>query len=239
MTGASGVKRLAICTPVYDGRAHASFFRGLMSIKAAAAREGVETAFMDAGHSANLPRLRNGLAAAALDWGADAILWMDSDIAGNGEDVFRLVRAEKPIVGAAPQRRPLEMGEPARVAFKPLPGGVVKVRGALAEVGGVATAFCLTRREVYEALRGSGVAKPLANRDCPRSDWLCNFFWYELEETPEGWVDDGEDYYFCRKARDAGFGCFIHTEVRPLHHEGRMRLAANFMDVHGSALQCQ
>lgn len=225
--------RLAICTPAYDGRAHVAYFRGIIDIRQAFAREGIETVWIECGHSANLPRLRNMLVAQAFENGADAILWIDSDIAASGADALKLWQSGKDIIGAAPQRRPLELNEPADVAFRPLPDGAMRFDGQYVEVGGVATAFCLMRKHVFETLKREGVAKPLANREGAALEWFCNFFWYELEETESGLLDDGEDLYFCRKARDLGFQCFIEPSVRPIHHEGRTRLRANFWDVHG------
>lgn len=225
--------KLAICTPVYDGRAHAAHYRGVSDIRAMFARKGVDTAHMDAGHSANLPRLRNALVATALDWGADAILWIDSDIAAGADDAWTLWESGADIIGAAPQKRPQQFGEPGQVAFKPLPGGVVEFDGTVSRVGAVPTAFCLHRRAVYAALREADIAKQLMNADGPKSPWFRNFFWYELEPTEGGYTDDGEDYYFCRKAREVGFDSYVHAWIRPIHHEGRMRLPVNFGDVYG------
>lgn len=225
--------RLAICTPAYDGRAHLSFYLGVNDIRRSFEVIGVETAFMHTGSSANLPRLRNSLAALALQWGADAILWVDSDIAGTGEDAVRLWNSGKDIIAAAPQRRPATLTDTPTVAFKPMEGGNVALDGGFIEVGAVATAFCMTRRAVYEELRNSNVAKRLVNPDCPDTDWFRNYFWYELVPHGEGYLDEGEDYYFCRKAVEAGFRCFIEPNVRPTHHEGNLKLTANFMDIHG------
>lgn len=226
--------KLAVGTPVYDGRAHVSFFRAFENIVSVMAREGIEVQHFTAGQSANLPRLRNSIAARALDWGADAILWVDSDIAGSGADALRLWQSGKEIIGAAPQRRPLMYGQQPDVAFKPLENGKVRYDGRFVEVGAVPTAFCLHRRSVYEKLKEHSVR--LVNRDGPQSEWFRNFFWYELEETPDGFVDDGEDYYLCRKARAAGVSCFIHPEIRPIHHEGSTRLPVNFADLYGQLL---
>lgn len=228
-----GAAKLAICTPAYDGRAHVSFFRGIVDIRRSFEREGIETLQIDVGSSANLPRLRNSLAAIALDWGADAILWIDSDIAGNGADALRLWHSGKDIIGAAPQRRPAVYNDPPSVAFKPMDDGNIVLDNGLIEVGLVATAFCLTRRAVFEKLKSEGVAKRLVNTDGPKTEWFRNYFWYELVEAEGGYLDDGEDYYFCRKARALGFQCFIEPNIRPIHHEGSMRLPANFMDIHG------
>lgn len=229
------VPKLAICSPAYDGRALNSYWRGIRDIERTLSQNGIDVAHFECGHSANLPRLRNTLAALALDWGADAILWVDTDIKATGADALRLWNSGKEIIGAAPQKRPHTLTEPVAVAFKPLPDGRVRVEGGLVEVGCVATAFCLTRREVFEAMKDNP-AKRLCNREGVDSDWYRNWFWYELLETPEGYLDDGEDYYFCRKARERGFQCFIEPNVRPIHHGNNVQLPMNFWDVYGERL---
>lgn len=112
-------------------------------------------------------------------------------------------------------------------------GGRIELKNGLIEVGAVATAFCLTRREVFQRLKDTDAAKLLKNPDCPQSEWFRNFFWYELVPFEDGYLDDGEDYYFCRKAREVGFSCFIEPNVRPVHFEGRLRLDTNFWDLYG------
>lgn len=239
--------RIAICTPCYDGRAHAPFFLGLSEIQRSLTASGIEHVFIDAGRCANLPRLRNMLAAQALAWGADAILWIDSDVRANAKDVAALCRSNKDIIGAAIQKRVLSLDTPHSVAFKPLPGGQLHYDGEFVEVGGVATAFMLVRRRVYEKLRENGTAKRLYYPEMPEAQnnpWFRNYYWYELNQAPgqsedgEDWfVDQGEDLYFCDKAREAGFQCFIEPNVRPIHHEGGLQLNKNFMDLYGDQLR--
>lgn len=225
-----------MCSPLYDGRAHASYFRGIQSIERAFKKRGIETAFMEANNAANLPRLRNSLAAAALDWGATAILWIDGDVAGNGEDALKLWDSGKDIIGAAPQKRPLSQHEAPVVAFRPFRDGSVRFDGGLVEVAGVATAFCLTRRSVYEKMRETDVAKRLVTEGA-KSPWFRNYFWYALIEGEGGYHDEAEDYYFCRQATELGFKCFIEPSIRPIHHEGKMQLPVNFWDIYGNQVR--
>lgn len=230
------VPRLAICSPAYDGRAHNVYWRGISQIQRAFSEQGVETAHFETGHSANLPRLRNKLVALSMDWGADAILWVDTDIAASPRDALALWHSGKDIIGAAPQKRPQTLNEAPQVAFKALPDETVRLDHGVVEVGGVATAFCLTGAKVFEKMRETDTAKKLVNRDGDDSDWFRNFFWYELVETPEGYLDDGEDYYFCRKARELGFQCYIEPSVRPIHHGNNVQLPVSFWDVYGPQL---
>lgn len=239
--------KIAICTPCYDGRAHAPFFRGVAEIQRSLHASNIESAFIDAGRCANLPRLRNMLAAQALQWGADAILWVDSDVKANAKDVAALCASGKDIIGAAIQKRILSVDTKPTVAFKPLPGGGTEYDGKHVRVGGVATAFCLVSRRVYQTLRENGTAKRLWYPEMPEvheNPWFRNYYWYELSEAqgeaPDGeqwFVDQGEDLYFCDKAREAGFECWIEPHVRPIHHEGGLQLPLNFWDIHGAEIE--
>jgi len=245
------ITKVAICTPAYDGRVHVGYWRGCDDVKRTLSVNGCEVLHCEAGHSANLPRLRNALTAQALDWGADAILWIDSDVQPSGKDALRLVDAVNggvSIVGASIQKRPHTYNEKPVVAFKEAPDGLLHYDGKLVRVGAVPTAFCMVHRRVYEALSaprkrfGGLLTKPpmarkLMNRDCkPASPWFRNFYWYELlpdANDPNAFHDDGEDYYFSRKALELGFWSYIHPQVRPIHHGSNVRLPVNFWDLYG------
>jgi len=236
--------KIALLTPAYDGRVHNAHARSVRQLLTALNARGDEAFYMDACHCANLPRLRNGLAAEALHRGADVLFWIDSDVGFNPAEAIQLIDSGEPIVGIAPQNRPHVYGEQPRIAFGPLDGGQVNMRpDGLMEVGKAATAFLCTRREVYEALTKNGTAKRLWNHDIKRGarEWFRNFFWYELEPAGEldgepAFKDDGEDYYFCRVAREAGFPILINPVGRIVHHEGRQRLPLSFWDLYGEQL---
>ena len=233
--------KIALLTPAYDGRVHNALARSVRRLLDALNARGDEAFYMDACHCANLPRLRNGLAAEALHRGADVLFWIDSDVGFDPAEAIQLIDTGQPVVGIAPQSRPHVHGPSPSVAFSPLEGGPVNMRpDGLMEVGKAATAFLCTRREVYEAMAQRD-AHRLANADID-SKWFRNFFRYELEPAGEidgepAFKDDGEDYYFCRKAREAGFAILINPVGRIVHHEGRQRLPVSFWDLYGSQFQ--
>jgi len=209
--------KIALLTPAYDGRVHNAHARSVRRLLDALNARGDEAFYMDACHCANLPR------------GFDPA------------EAIQLIDTGQPIVGIAPQSRPHVHGQAPSVAFSPLEGGQVNMRpDGLMEVGKAATAFLCTRREVYEAMAQRD-AHRLANADVD-SKWFRNFFWYDLEPAGEidgepAFKDDGEDYYFCRKAREAGFTILINPVGRIVHHEGRQRLPVSFWDLYGSQFQ--
>jgi hypothetical protein len=229
--------KIAILTPAYDGRVHNGHARSVYRLLDALRARGDDAVYMDACHCANLPRLRNGLAATALESGAEVLFWIDSDVAFAPEEAIKLIDSGARIIGVAPQKRPHVYGAGPGVAFEPLEGGQVNMRpDGLMEVGKAPTAFLCTRREVYEKL--AETTPRLANSDV-QSRWFRAFFWYELEEAGERdgepvYSDDGEDYYFCRKAREAGFDILLNPTGRIVHHEGRQRLPVSFWDLYAS-----
>ncbi len=185
------------------------------------------------------------LAAKALEWGADILLWLDSDVAVSVVQALRLIDSGHDLVGVLPQSRITQYPEQPRVPLAPKPDGSLALRSdGFIEVGKVPTACLVTRRAVYERLREAGIAKRLRNRSEGEeaNPWFRNFFWYELEPVGEvdgetAFDDDGEDYYFCRKARELGFVPLIDAKGRVLHHEGRARLPLSFWDIHGQAFE--
>lgn len=240
--------RVAIGTPAHDGRAGVSHSRSVIALQRALKQRGHEAVYIDASRGANLPRLRNTIAAMALHWGAERILWLDSDITIGADDGVKLIESGEAIIGAVPQARPKQHGDPPSVSFQPLPDGGVQYRSdGLVRIGKLPTACMCTGREVFEHMRDSGLAKRLANREGknqPWAEWFRNYFWYELEETGETcpvtgeplYMDDGEDWYLCRKVADT-FDCLIDPKLRLVHHEGRLPLTVSFWDIYGHAMQ--
>jgi hypothetical protein len=248
--GALRYSKVALCTPCYDGRAHIGHNRSIGAFLGTLKRLDCEGRYFDAQHGANLPRLRNTLVAEALSWGAETILWVDSDVAFTPHDALPLLRAREACVGAAIQRRPIAENEPPSVTFRLMENGGVNYRSdGLVEVGLIGTAFAKTDRIVFEKMGEAGIALRLENEGCSAAalPFLRSYFWYDPEDTgrvcaktgEKLYRDPGEDYTFFRRASALGFKSFIHPTIRPVHHEGRMRLEKNFWDLHGAQIEAQ
>ena len=139
--------------------------------------------------SSTLPIGRNTLATEALKWGADWLLWIDSDQTFPPDTLTRLLAHERSFVAANIRRR-----IPDRVvaSCRGLDGNLVETSGAkgggLEEVASVGFGLCLVGRAVFEM-----VASP----------------WFDIELAPDGLTGTHEDYYFCREARKAGVQIFV------------------------------
>jgi len=137
---------------------------------------------------------RERLAEEALKDGADAILWVDSDMRFPKDALEILLSRDLPIVGvnATTRRFPVK---PTALDIDPETNDLVKVNSkgktGLEQVMGVGFGMVLIKKEVFLAAQ-----KP----------------WFWFEQTDKGGTI-GEDIYFCAKAFDAGYQTVIDHDL--------------------------
>lgn len=135
-----------------------------------------------------------------------AVLWIDSDIEWEPEDVLKLFDAEVPIIAGLYQTDPS-----GRVAVnfpdeEGRPTIVNKVEFILhdepVKVGGVGFGFVLMRHGVFE-----NVERP----------------WFLIRrikwDDVDFYTNVGEDYSWCAAAQKAGFDIWVHPQVKVKHHK--------------------
>ena len=169
--------------------------------------------------SAAVDRSRSDAATAALAEGAEAILWIDSDIAFDAATVERLCAHQLPIVsGLYPKKG-------VRDFAVHLEAGTEKVRvgegGGLYDVRCVGLGFLYTDRIVYDDIQRT-FGLPVCNtrfgaRTVPY--FLPMVIADELGPPGSYWYL-GEDYAFCERARQAGHKVVVDTALR-LGHVGK------------------
>jgi hypothetical protein len=136
---------------------------------------------------------RQRLAEQALKDGADAILWIDSDMRFPKDSLRILLSREVPIVGvnATTRRKPIE---PTALDRDEEKNELVKVwskgKEGLEEVGALGFGMVLTRKEAFN------MPKP--------------WFWFDV--TDKGGLI-GEDIYFCAKAWENGIPTIVDHEL--------------------------
>lgn len=145
---------------------------------------------------------RERLAEQALKDGADAILWVDSDMRFPKDALQILLSRKLPIVGvnATTRRFPCL---PTALDIDEESNDLVKVtskdKTGLEQVMGVGFGMVLIRKEVFQKTQ-----KP----------------WFWFEQTDKGGTI-GEDIYFCAKAFDAGYKTIVdHDLSKHIRHIG-------------------
>lgn len=153
-------------------------------------------------HGTLIASQRMELARQALEEKADYLLWLDSDMRFPRETVGHLMLRDKPIVAAnyATRRMPVKPvammdndGEIGRVYTAPDSEG-------LQPVDYIGMGVMMVKREVFEKVEAP---------------------WFAIPYSTVGQHYIGEDVFFCRKAREAGYEVLVdHDLSHQVKHVG-------------------
>jgi predicted O-methyltransferase YrrM len=159
---------------------------------------------------------RNQMATDALSQGFEEMMWIDSDVVFDPNDVEKLRGHTLPLVcGLYPKKGPRQFA----CEFLPnTPAIKFGKCGGLTEVRYCGFGFVLTRKSVFTAVHKLGV--PICNQRFGVP--LVPFFEPLTVEEPGGRWSLSEDYAFCERARRAGLKVMADTTIR-LWHVGPYR----------------
>lgn len=236
--------KIGIATPCYDGRVHDAHMHAILKLWPYAAAKGVELEYLAARGCAILPDVRNFLVAQAFKNKCDKVLFLDSDISIGDPEVFlNFLMSPVPIVAGVPQGRNSTWNAEPRliVRWDKIPPEQDEDTG-LWIVEAAATACLLIDMDVFRTLAAKGLAKRYIQHgqvdpnDIPALLHFYNFFDYEKVEMPPGeklieqlkaigyeppyMMNLGEDFYFCRQARAAGFRILVDPRIHLVHFDG-------------------
>jgi hypothetical protein len=162
--------------------------------------------------TAAVDRSRCDMATAALDEGYDELIWIDSDIQFDPDDVAKLRGHELPIVaGVYAKKGVRDLAVHLEPTTQELRFGA---GGGLYDVRYVGAGFLCTRREVYDAIQRT-FSLPVCNtRFGART--IPYFLPMVIPDGGPYWYL-GEDYAFCERARKAGHRVQVDTTIRLGH----------------------
>ncbi len=161
---------------------------------------------------------RNQMASDALAQGFDELMWIDSDIVFDPDDVDKIRKHKLPLVCVV---YPKKACRQLACAFLPdtrqvLFGG----RGGLIELLYCGFGFVHTRRVVYEIMQHE-LRLPICNKRFKGLPLAPYFAPLVVGEGEQAWYL-AEDYSFCERARRCGFRILADTSIR-LWHVGSYR----------------
>ena len=145
---------------------------------------------------------RNSLAAKACQNDCSHLLMIDDDMVFPEYTLESLMRHDKDIV--AINYHPRQFGD----------GYMVWVKG---EMAGARTPESRLPRTLFEC-DGVGFGSVLIKTELFRKIERPWFGW-QMYDT--GMVKEGEDFYFCRKAREAGYTIWCDPTIKPIFHIGK------------------
>ena len=165
--------------------------------------------FMDA--STILLTQRERLATAAVNLGADYMLWLDSDMVFPATTAVRLMKHNEPVVAANYVRRQRPYKGVAYETIgdwqNPLS---FDVQDELVPIEGIGMGCILMKTSIFTEL-----SKP----------------WFDFQWSPESNDFLGEDMYLCQKINAAGYTIKVDTALsQELHHLGTYAFNVDLLD---------
>jgi hypothetical protein len=249
--------RLLVATPLYDG-AQADYLRSIVGLTSAAERAGAACAFAWLSNNAYIDRARNALAAAFLQSDATHLVFIDGDIGFVPEELLDLIARmqsddQLAVVGAPYPKRKINWNLVAAAAAKGLaegnpaalerfsgifpieplhPGGNYALDAPI-ELKHTGTGLMVIRRDVVETLAArhtelAYVADALDREGGLACDRIVGLFQSVID--PDTGYIYGDDFAFCRRAREAGFRIWLAPWMRT-SHTGPARFAAALSDL--------
>ena len=217
-------KSVFIALPAYDFKVSLKLAVSLAKFSRASAEHGIDIQIGSICGCSVVSRARNLLAKDMLESKCDYLLFIDSDINFEPDDIFRLMAwgtdPKKGIVAAVPRTRNESKVYIATLDYDE--NGDLTMNGmGLVRAKRVATAFMLVRREVFETLEKEH--PEWAYYDAKTDRTLSCMFDFQLSE--EGYI--GEDFLFCDRVRSHGFEVWIDPTIT-LGHMGVQEYVGNY-----------
>lgn len=217
-------KSIFIALPAYDFKVSLKLAVSLARFAQAAPQHGVSIQIGSICGCSVVSRARNLLAQDMLESPCDYLLFIDSDINFEPEDIFRLMAwgsdPKKGIVAAVPRTRSETKTYIANLDYDENHELTMNGMG-LVRAERVATAFMLVRREVFTTLVEEHPEWAYYDK---KSDRMLSCL-FDFQLTGEGYI--GEDFLFCDRAREAGFEVWIDPSIT-LGHMGVQEYTGNY-----------
>ncbi len=200
--------KVFLATPAYDGRVHVQFAISLAETHTLLASKGIEFQVQIHCSGSLLTAERNRLLESFINSDATHLLCIDSDLGWPAQAVLAFLEHNEDFLGAVYPTRKDNM-----FLFRPIKnddGSVVKNNKGLLKVEYIPAGFMMIKRDVIVKMREFHANLKFT----PKVENDQMFAGYALFDT-EVWEGEfwGEDYYFCRKAREAGFDIWVDPLV--------------------------
>lgn len=218
-------RKIMLGLPTYDYKVSSKLAISLANFCLLAMKHGVDVQICNISGCSVVSRVRNLIAADFLNSDCTDLMFIDSDINFDAEDIFRLMAwnsdPKKGIVAGIPVAR-----KKGQVYFSTLDSdedqNIFMDKMGLVRAKRVATAFMMIRKEVFEKLKE---AHPewVYHDEKKQGDEMVAFFDFALKDGQY----IGEDYLFCDRAREMGFEVWIDPTIK-LGHMGTIEFEGSF-----------
>ena len=232
-------KKLFIATPCYGGMCHGMYAKSVLDLQGLMTRYGIETRFSFLFNESLITRARNYLVDEFLRTDFTHLLFIDSDIHFNPQDVLALLALDREIIGAPYPKKAinwnnvkqsvlnhpdLEAGELEKVVgdyvFNVVKGTQQFQVSEPLEVMEIGTGYMLINREVFpkwEAAYPEKKYRPdhVGQKNFDGTRYIHAYFDTEIDKVSERYLS--EDYAFCQWARRIGVSIWLCPWIQCQH----------------------
>jgi hypothetical protein len=215
-------RKLFIAIPSYDFKVSVKLAGALIKFGRMADQHGIEMTLETICGCSVVSRARNLLVGNFLETNCTDMLFIDSDMSINPDDITRLLAwssTKNIVAGIACARKKqatyysnLDQDENGCIAMDKM--GLVRAKR-------VGTGFMMIQRQVLETLRDKH--PEWRYYDASADKHLYSLF--DFKSTPEGYI--GEDYLLCDRAREEGFEVWIDPTIK-IGHLGATEYEGNY-----------
>ena len=240
-------KRLFVATPMYGGQCHGLYMKACLDLQSLCMAYNIQIKFSFLFNESLITRARNYLADEFLRSDCTHLLFLDSDIHFNPQDVIALLALDKEVVGGPYPKKAIEKNPDIDAGllekvtgdyvFNPVKGTAQFSVTEPLEVMEIGTGFMMIDRVVFpkfEAAYPELKYKPdhvgQANFDGTR--YIHAYFDTVIDKQSERYLS--EDYMFCQWWRNIGGKIYLcpwmkTTHIGTYHFQGDMPAVANFV----------
>ncbi|HTK36691.1 MAG TPA: hypothetical protein VL358_15580 [Caulobacteraceae bacterium] len=235
-----------LATPCYGGMANILFFNSVLRLQKACQARGLKLEVLLTGGDALITRARSRIATDFLrQTDHSHLLFVDADIGFDPEHLFRLLKADKPLVGGVYPLKTLhwdKIPEAVRrgardlqaaalgyvVRFLPNPDQTVALEDGFGPVAYVGTGFMLIAREVLETLAAAHPELHCSIDDV-NAESKATVMFFDTMIDPATNEHLSEDYAFCKRWRDCGGEIWADFQS-PMSHIGHATYTGGLID---------
>ena len=243
----SATTSIYLATPCYGGQAYISYMTGVLELQRTCMARTVGLHVDLGGGDALITRARAVIAAKFLASDATHLLFVDADIGFSADQVFRLIDADRDLIGGVYPLKQVDWDKARKAAldglkdlqaasvgyvvrFIPSATNSVELDDAgFGPVAYVGTGFMLVKRHVVQAVVDAHPELAARMRDMAGTgvDQVTMIFDTMIE--PETGELLSEDYAFCRRWRDLGGQ--VHADFHSrFTHTGHTAYAGSLID---------
>lgn len=245
-------KSLFIATPMYGGQCAGLYMKSCLDLQAMCFKYGIQSRFSFLFNESLITRARNYLADEFLRSGMTHLLFIDSDINFNFEDVITLLALDKEIIGAPYPKKAIKWANVKKAiqadpdidgdglekmvgdyVFNPVPGTENIDVTEPVEVLETGTGFMMVSRdtfvkfkEEYPHLRYKPDHAGQANFDGSR--YIHAFFDTVIDPDTHRYLS--EDYMFCQYWRNCGGSVWLCPWMKT-QHVGTYAFTGDMMEI--------